>query len=143
MRAALISREYPPEVYGGAGVHVEFLAAELAKLIDVEVHCFGADRDEPDVFAYRTPVELAGANPALATLGTDIEIAAALRDLDVVHSHTWYANLAGHLGAMMYDIPHIVTAHSLEPMRPWKAEQLGGGYRLSSWAERTAYEAAA
>jgi starch synthase len=142
MRAALISREYPPEVYGGAGVHVEFLAAELAKLIDVEVHCFGAERGEPDVFAYRTPAELAGANPALATLGTDIEIAAALRDLDVVHSHTWYANLAGHLGAMMYDIPHIVTAHSLEPMRPWKAEQLGGGYRLSSWAERTAYEAA-
>jgi starch synthase len=142
MRAALISREYPPEVYGGAGVHVEFLAAELTKLIDVEVHCFGAERSEPDVFAYRTPVELAGANPALATLGTDIEIAAALRDLDVVHSHTWYANLAGHLGAMMYDIPHIVTAHSLEPMRPWKAEQLGGGYRLSSWAERTAYEAA-
>jgi alpha-maltose-1-phosphate synthase len=142
MRAALISREYPPEVYGGAGVHVEFLAAELAKLIEVEVHCFGAERGEPGVFAYRTPAELTGANPALATLGTDIEIAAALRDLDVVHSHTWYANLAGHLGAMMYDIPHIVTAHSLEPMRPWKAEQLGGGYRLSSWAERTAYEAA-
>ncbi len=142
MRAALISREFPPEVYGGAGVHVEFLAAELAKLIDVEVHCFGAERDTPGVFAYRTPAELVGANPALATLGTDIEIAAALAELDVLHSHTWYANLAGHLGAMMHDIPHIVTAHSLEPMRPWKAEQLGGGYRLSFWAERTAYESA-
>lgn len=143
MRAALISREYPPEVYGGAGVHIEFLARELAKLIDVEVHCFGADRDQPGVFAYRPPAELAGANPALATLGVDLEITSALRDIDVVHSHTWYANLAGHLAAMLHDIPHVVTAHSLEPMRPWKAEQLGGGYRLSSWAERTAYESAA
>jgi starch synthase len=143
MRAALISREYPPEVYGGAGVHLEFLAAELAKLIDVEVHCFGADRDQPGVFAYRPPAELAGANPALATLGVDLEITSALHDIDVVHSHTWYANLAGHLAAMLHDIPHVVTAHSLEPMRPWKAEQLGGGYRLSSWAERTAYESAA
>jgi starch synthase len=143
MRAALISREYPPEVYGGAGVHIEFLAAELAKLIDVEVHCFGADRDQPGVFAYRPPAELAGANPALATLGVDLEITSALHDIDVVHSHTWYANLAGHLAAMLHDIPHVVTAHSLEPMRPWKAEQLGGGYRLSSWAERTAYESAA
>jgi starch synthase len=143
MRAAMISREYPPEVYGGAGVHLEFLVAELRKLIEVEVHCFGADRDEPGVFAYRPPVELAGANPALATLGTDLEITAALKDIDVVHSHTWYANLAGHLASMLHDIPHIVTAHSLEPMRPWKAEQLGGGYRLSTWAERTAYESAA
>jgi starch synthase len=143
MRAAMISREYPPEVYGGAGVHLEFLVAELSKLIEVEVHCFGADRDEPGVFAYRPPVELAGANPALATLGTDLEITAALHDLDVVHSHTWYANLAGHLASMLHDIPHVVTAHSLEPLRPWKAEQLGGGYRLSTWAERTAYESAA
>jgi starch synthase len=143
MRAALISREYPPEVYGGAGVHIEFLARELAKLIDIEVHCFGADRDQPGVFAYRPPAELAGANPALATLGVDLEITSALREIDVVHSHTWYANLAGHLAGMLHDIPHVVTAHSLEPMRPWKAEQLGGGYRLSSWAERTAYESAA
>ncbi len=139
----MISREYPPEVYGGAGVHLEFLVAELRKLIDVEVHCFGADRDEPGVYAYRPPAALASANPALATLGIDLEITAALADLDVVHSHTWYANLAGHLGSMLHDIPHIVTAHSLEPMRPWKAEQLAGGYRLSSWAERGAYEAAA
>ncbi len=147
MRAALISREYPPEVYGGAGVHLEFLARELRKLIDVEVHCFGADRAEPGVHAYRTPDALAGANPALATIGTDLEIVAGLAGggsaPDVVHSHTWYANLAGYLASMLYDIPHVVTAHSLEPMRPWKAEQLGGGYQLSSWAERSAFEAAA
>ncbi|HEX8305445.1 MAG TPA: glycogen synthase [Jatrophihabitans sp.] len=148
MRAALISREYPPEVYGGAGVHIEFLARELRKLIDVEVHCFGADRDEPGVHAYRTPPGLAAANPALATLGVDLEMTAGLMSdggsvADVVHSHTWYANLAGYLASMMYDIPHVVTAHSLEPLRPWKAEQLGGGYRISSWAERSAYEAAA
>ena len=147
MRAALISREYPPEVYGGAGVHIEFLVRELRKLIDVEVHCFGADRDEPGVHAYRTPAALAGVNPALATLGVDLEMTAGLAAggpiADVVHSHTWYANLAGYLASMLYDIPHVVTAHSLEPLRPWKAEQLGGGYRLSSWAERSAYEAAA
>ena len=139
----MVSREYPPEVYGGAGVHLEFLVGELRKLIDVQVHCFGADRDEPGVYAYRTPAGLAGANPALGTIGTDVEIAARLAGADVVHSHTWYANLAGHLASMLHDIPHVVTAHSLEPMRPWKAEQLGGGYRLSCWAERTAYESAA
>jgi starch synthase len=142
MRAALITREYPPEVYGGAGVHIEFLSRELRKLIDVDVHCWGAERNEPGVHAYQTPPGLSGANAALGTLGTDVEMAARLAGADVVHSHTWYANLAGHLGAMLNDIPHVVTAHSLEPMRPWKAEQLGGGYRLSSWAERTAYEAA-
>jgi alpha-maltose-1-phosphate synthase len=143
MRAAMVSREYPPEVYGGAGVHLEFLVGQLRKLIDVQVHCFGAPRDEPEVYAYRTPPGLADANPALGTIGIDVEIAARLADADVVHSHTWYANLAGHLAALLHDIPHVVTAHSLEPMRPWKAEQLAGGYRLSSWAERTAYEAAA
>ncbi len=148
MRAALISREYPPEVYGGAGVHIEFLARELRKLIEVEVHCFGADRDSPGVHAYRTPPGLAGANPALATLGVDLEMVAGLTSdgraaADLVHSHTWYANLAGYLASMLYGIPHVVTAHSLEPLRPWKAEQLGGGYQISSWAERSAYEAAA
>ncbi|MEO7260973.1 MAG: glycogen synthase [Jatrophihabitantaceae bacterium] len=148
MRAALISREYPPEVYGGAGVHIEFLTRELRKLIEVEVHCFGAERDEPGVHAYRMPPGLAAANPALATLGVNLEMTAGLMSegrsvADLVHSHTWYANLAGSLASMMYDIPHVVTAHSLEPLRPWKAEQLGGGYRISSWAERSAYEAAA
>src|SRR4051812_42207410 len=174
MRAALLSREYPPEIYGGAGVHIEFLARELRKLIEVEVHCFGADRDSPGVHAYRPPAELARANPALATLGVDLEMVAGLVGAggqeaaggqgaaggqeeaasgqgaaggrpaaDLVHSHTWYANLGGHLASMLYGIPHVVTAHSLEPLRPWKAEQLGGGYRISSWAERSAYEAAA
>ena len=142
MRVALISREYPPEVYGGAGVHVEFLVRELRKLVDVDVHCFGAPRPEEGVHAYSTPTELAEANSALRTLGTDLEIAAAVADADVLHSHTWYANLAGVLGARLHGVPHVLTAHSLEPQRPWKAEQLGGGYRLSSWAERQAYETA-
>jgi starch synthase len=143
MRAALISREYPPEVYGGAGVHIEFLARELRKLIDVEVHCFGAPRDELGVHAYSVPASLASANAALGTIGVDVEMAAGIAGADIAHSHTWYANLAGQLASMLYDIPHVVTAHSLEPLRPWKAEQLGGGYRLSSWVERNAYESAA
>ncbi|CAN5381798.1 glycogen synthase [soil metagenome] len=142
MRAALISREYPPDVYGGAGVHIEFLARELRRLIDVDVHCFGEPRHEPGVHAYPVPPNLSDANPALATLGVNVEMTAALAGADIAHSHTWYANLAGHLSSMLYGIPHVVTAHSLEPLRPWKAEQLGGGYRLSSWVERTAYEAA-
>ncbi|HET6211023.1 MAG TPA: glycogen synthase, partial [Jatrophihabitans sp.] len=121
--------------------HVTELVAQLRKLCEVDVHCMGAPRDTAIVAA--PDPALVNANPALATLGVDLEITSALRDIDVVHSHTWYANLAGHLASMLYDIPHVVTAHSLEPMRPWKAEQLGGGYRLSSWAERTAYESAA
>jgi starch synthase len=138
----VLSREYPPEVYGGAGVHVEFLVRELRKLADVEVYCFGAERGEPDVHAYRAPAELAGANSALRTIGIDVQIAAAVGEADVLHSHTWYANLAGVLGAQLHGRPHVLTAHSLEPQRPWKAEQLGGGYRISSWAERQAYETA-
>src|SRR5215831_19550433 len=143
MRIAMLTREYPPEVYGGGGVHVEFLVRELRKLVDVEVLCFGAPRSEPRVFAYGPPTELAGANPALRTLGVDLQIADAVGSADVLHSHTWYANLAGVLGSMLHGIPHVLTAHSLEPQRPWKAEQLGGGYRISSWAERQAYETAA
>jgi alpha-maltose-1-phosphate synthase len=143
MRIGMLTREYPPEVYGGGGVHVEFLVRELRRLIDVEVLCFGAPRSEPRVFAYGPPTELAGANPALRTLGVDLQIADAVRSADLLHSHTWYANLAGVLGSMLYGIPHVLTAHSLEPQRPWKAEQLGGGYRISSWAERQAYETAA
>jgi starch synthase len=139
----LISREYPPEVYGGAGVHVEFLSRELRKLIDVEVHCFGAPRTEPGVHAYGTPPALATANAAVQTLGTDMEIAAGLSAVDVVHSHTWYANVAGAVGAQLLGVPHVLSAHSLEPSRPWKAEQLGGGYRVSSWAEREGYRSAA
>jgi alpha-maltose-1-phosphate synthase len=142
MRVAVLSREYPPEVYGGAGVHVEFLVRELRRLIDVDVHCFGADRTEPGVRAYRPSAGLAGANPALQTLGVDVEMAASVVNADVLHSHTWYANLAGVLGAQLHGVPHVLSAHSLEPQRPWKAEQLGGGYWISSWAERQAYETA-
>ena len=142
MRVAVLTREYPPEVYGGAGVHVEFLARELRRLVDVDVHCFGKPRDEPGVHAYGDPAGLENANGALRTLGVDVEMAAALDGADVLHSHTWYANLAGVLGAQLHGVPHVLTAHSLEPQRPWKAEQLGGGYRISSWAERQAYETA-
>ncbi len=142
MRVELLSREYPPEVYGGAGVHVEYLARELRRLADVHVRCFGAPRDEPGVTAYREPPALQAANAALGTLGADLEIAAACAGADVVHSHTWYANFAGHIAQLLHGVPHVATTHSLEPLRPWKAEQLGGGYALSSWAERTALLAA-
>jgi alpha-maltose-1-phosphate synthase len=142
MRVAVLSREYPPEVYGGAGVHVEFLVRELRRLVDVDVHCFGADRTEDGVLAYAPPAELVAANAAVRTLGVDLEMAAAVGTADVLHSHTWYANLAGVLGAQLHNVPHVLTAHSLEPHRPWKSEQLGGGYRVSLWAERQAYESA-
>ncbi len=144
MQVALLSREYPPEVYGGAGVHVEYLARELRRLIDVEVHCFGATRREPGVMAHLADPQLleTGANAALLTLSTDLSIAAAVGSADLVHSHTWYANFAGHVAKLLYGVPHVMTTHSLEPLRPWKAEQLGGGYALSSFAERTAIEAA-
>src|SRR5919197_736776 len=143
MRVDLLTREYPPEVYGGAGVHVEYLARELRRLCDVRVRCFGADRAEPGVAGYRIPGGLESANPALQVLGVDLEMAAACAGADLVHSHTWYAGLAGHVAALLYGVPHVMTAHSLEPLRPWKAEQLGGGYAVSSWAERTAIESAA
>jgi starch synthase len=142
MRVDLLSREYPPEVYGGAGVHVEYLARELRATGDVRVHCFGADRAEPGVTGYRVPGGLETANAALQVLGVDLEMAAACAGADVVHSHTWYANLAGHVAKLLHDVPHVLTTHSLEPLRPWKAEQLGGGYAISSWAERTAILAA-
>ncbi|MGC4834291.1 glycogen synthase [Micromonospora vinacea] len=142
LRVDLLTREYPPEVYGGAGVHVEYLARELRRLADVRVHCFGLPRTEPGVSAYAEPPGLTGANAALRTMGVDLEMAAGAAGTDVVHSHTWYANLAGHTAKLLHGVPHVVTAHSLEPLRPWKAEQLGGGYALSSWIERTAMEAA-
>ncbi len=139
----MITKEYPPEVYGGAGVHVAELVAALREHIHVRVRAFGAPREETDTFAYRAPVELAGANAALQTLGTDLEIVSAIAGADLVHSHTWYANFAGHLASQLHGIPHVLTAHSLEPLRPWKAEQLGGGYAISSGIERLAYENAA
>jgi starch synthase len=138
----LLTREYPPEVYGGAGVHVEYLARDLRRLVDVRVHCFGGKRDEPGVTAYPEPLELEGANAALRTMGVDLEMAAGCDGTDLVHSHTWYANFAGHTAKLLYGVPHVVTTHSLEPLRPWKAEQLGGGYALSSYCERTAIEGA-
>jgi len=140
VRADLLTREYPPEVYGGAGVHVEYLARDLRSLADVRVHCFGAKREEPGVTAYPEPVELAGANAALRVMGVDLAMAAGCEGTDIVHSHTWYANVAGHVAKLLYGVPHVVTTHSLEPLRPWKAEQLGGGYALSSFCERTAIE---
>ena len=146
LRVDLLTREYPPEVYGGAGVHVEYLARELRRLADVRVRCFGAPRtpphDDAGVTAYQDPVELAGANAALRTMGVDLAMAAGCAGADLVHSHTWYANLAGHVAKLLHGVPHVVTTHSLEPLRPWKAEQLGGGYALSSWCERTALETA-
>ena len=141
LRVALLTREYPPDVYGGAGVHVTYLARELAQLVDLTVHCQGADR--AGAVAHRPWDQLGGANEALRTISTDLSMTAAVGSADLVHSHTWYANLAGHLAALLYGVPHVVTMHSLEPLRPWKAEQLGGGYALSSWCERVAAESAA
>lgn len=148
MRVDLMSREYPPKVYGGAGVHVTELAKVLRQRAEVRVHCFegpraaGTEGGEPGVTGYDYLEGLADANAAIRTLGVDLEFVAGAAGADVVHSHTWYANMGGHWASLMYDIPHVISAHSLEPLRPWKAEQLGGGYRISSWAEKTAYEAA-
>jgi starch synthase len=143
MRVDVVTKEYPPEIYGGAGVHVTELVKALRESIEVQVRAFGAERAEPGTTAYGVPTELSSANAALQTLGTDLEIVTDVAGADVVHSHTWYANFAGHLASLLHGIPHIVTAHSLEPLRPWKAEQLGGGYAVSSFIEKTAYEGAA
>lgn len=146
MRVDIVTKEFPPAIYGGAGVHVAELSRVLAPLVDLRVHAFGAPRPADfhgaSVDSYAEPRDLAGTNAALATLGTDLRIVPALAGTDVVHSHTWYANMAGHLGSLLHGVPHVLSAHSLEPLRPWKAEQLGGGYALSSWAESTAFHAA-
>ena len=143
-RIAIVTKEWPPAVYGGAGVHVVQLTQALRTLkgVEVDVHCFGGARSD-GAFGYDTPSDFADANPALQAIATDLAIAQQLNSVDVIHSHTWYANMAGHTASLLYGTPHIVSAHSLEPLRPWKAEQLGGGYQISSWAEKTAYEAAA
>lgn len=135
-----MTREYPPEVYGGAGVHVTELVAQLRRLCDVDVHCMGAPRD--GAFVAHPDPTLRGANAALSMLSADLNMVNNAEAATVVHSHTWYTGLAGHLASLLYGVPHVLTAHSLEPLRPWKAEQLGGGYRVSSWVERTAVEAA-
>ena len=140
MRVAMMSREYPPEIYGGAGVHVTELVSQLRRLCEVDVHCMGAPRDTA-IVAQPDPA-LSSANPALSTLSADLVMANAAAGATVAHSHTWYTGMAGHLAALLHGIPHVLTAHSLEPMRPWKAEQLGGGYRVSSWVEKTAVQAA-
>ena len=148
MRVDLLTKEYPPFIYGGAGVHVNELAKVLRPLADVRVHAFGGPREpgtegaDDGVTGYPEIAELDGANAALRTFGVDLEMAQGTEGTDLVHSHTWYTNLAGHLAGLLHGVPHVISAHSLEPLRPWKAEQLGGGYALSSWAEKTAYEAA-
>ncbi len=143
VRVDLLTREYPPHVYGGAGVHVAELSAVLRRHVDVRVRCFDGPRGEDGVTGYSVPGVLSGANAALGTFGVDLQMADDVAGADLVHSHTWYANLGGHLAGLLHGVPHVLSAHSLEPLRPWKAEQLGGGYALSSWAERTAYEGAA
>ena len=143
LKIGIVTKEWPPTIYGGAGVHALQLTQALRATneVTVDVHCFGGRRD--DAFGYSTPSEFVDANPAVQALVTDLEIASKLSNVDVVHSHTWYANMAGHIASLQFKIPHVVSAHSLEPLRPWKADQLGGGYAISSWAEKTAYESAA
>ncbi|CAB4793706.1 unannotated protein [freshwater metagenome] len=142
LKVGIVTKEWPPAIYGGAGVHVLQLTQALRSIdsLLVEVHCFGEPRE--DASAYATSAEFVDANPAVQALAIDLEIASHLNNVDVVHTHTWYANMAGHIASLQFQIPHIVTAHSLEPMRPWKAEQLGGGYAISSWAEKSAFESA-
>jgi alpha-maltose-1-phosphate synthase len=142
-RVGLVTKEWPPQVYGGAGVHAVQLTEALRNLdgVSVDVHCFGGVRDD-GAFGYSTPTSFESANPAVQAIATDLEIANHLQNVDVIHSHTWYANMAGHFGSLLHGLPHVITAHSLEPLRPWKADQLGGGYQISSWAEKSAYESA-
>ena len=147
MRIDIVTKEFPPEIYGGAGVHVAELSRVLAQHVDLQVRAFGAPREPgyhgATVTSYAVPEDLGGANAALQTLGVDLRIVPDIAGADLVHSHTWYANMAGHIASLLHGIPHVLSAHSLEPLRPWKAEQLGGGYAVSSWVEKTAYEAAA
>jgi starch synthase len=142
-RVGIVTKEWPPHVYGGAGVHAVQLTEALRDLngVSVDVHCFGGVRDDGAI-GYSTPASFAETNPAVQAIATDLDIANNLQNVDVIHSHTWYANMAGHFGSMLHGIPHVITAHSLEPLRPWKADQLGGGYQISSWAEKSAYESA-
>ena len=142
MRIDLVTKEYPPFIYGGAGVHVAELVKVLRKHIDVKVRCFGEERDETDTFAYSHGAEYDQANGALQTMATDLKMVSDIQGADLVHSHTWYANFTGQVAGALHGIPHLITAHSLEPLRPWKEQQLGGGYRLSSQIEKNAYEAA-
>ncbi|WP_038462469.1 glycogen synthase [Arthrobacter sp. PAMC 25486] len=147
MRIDIVTKEFPPEIYGGAGVHVAELSRVLAAKVDLRVHAFGNEREMnfhgATVASYGNLPELSEANAAVQTLGVDLQVVSAIEGSDLVHSHTWYANMAGHIASLLHGIPHVLSAHSLEPLRPWKAEQLGGGYAVSSWVEKTAYEGAA
>ena len=138
-----MTKEYPPNIYGGAGVHVAELVKVLRQQIQVKVRCFGEDRNETDTYSYSHGQEFDQTNGALQTMATDLKMVADIAGADLVHSHTWYANFTGQVASALHGIPHLITAHSLEPLRPWKEQQLGGGYRLSSLIERTAYEQAA
>lgn len=140
MRIAMLTKEYPPEIYGGAGVHVTELVRYMRDIEHVDVHCMGQPRSDDNVFVYGVDPELGSANASLQTLSTGLLMAHGLGDADVVHSHTWYTGLGGHVGGKLHGIPHVATAHSLEPHRPWKREQLGGGYEVSSWSEKNAME---
>ena len=140
MRVAMMTKEYPPEIYGGAGVHIAELTRYMREIVPVDVHCMGAPRDEKDVYVHGVDEALTAANPALQTLSTGLRMANAATNVDVVHTHTWYAGLGGHLAGLLHGIPHVATAHSLEPDRPWKREQLGAGYDVSSWSEKNAME---
>lgn len=143
MRIDLLTKEYPPNIYGGAGVHVSELVKVLRKTIEVQVRCFGDDRDEKDTKSYRHSNIFDQANAAIQTMVTDLAMVSDIAGSSLVHSHTWYTNFAGQVASQLHGIPHLITAHSLEPLRPWKAEQLGGGYQVSSSIERSAYESAA
>jgi len=150
MKALFYTREFPPYVYGGAGVHVEYLAGELAKLMDVDVRCFGDQNDQSSNltvkgFPFENPV-FDDADDKLKsvfkTLSTCLQMNAEPIDADIVHCHTWYAHFAGIVAKLCYGTPLVITTHSLEPLRPWKREQLGRGYDASSWVEKTAIEMA-
>lgn len=140
VKVSMLTKEWPPAIYGGAGVHVTNLVAALSHQIGIttDVHCFGSARS--DARGYELTEPYSEINPALQALLIDSDMALNLAGSSIAHSHTWYANFAGYLAAKMHRIPHIITAHSLEPLRPWKAEQLGGGYIISSWVEKLCYE---
>lgn len=142
MRVDFVTKEYPPNIYGGAGVHITELVKVLRTQIEARVHAFGDPVREPGTFGYAVPASFSNQNSTLQTMATDLEMVPNIAGADLVHSHTWYANFAGHIAGLLHEIPHVITAHSLEPLRPWKREQLGGGYLVSSFIEQSAYEAA-
>ena len=146
MRAALFTREFPPHIYGGAGVHVDYLSRELAKKIDVEVHCWGKQHSDVGRLHVRgqepwseiTNGTTGKFKTALEALSLNLTQVKALEGIDISHTHTWYVSMAGFLAKKLYNIPFVLTTHSLEPLRAWKSEQLGSGYAMSSWMESTA-----